>query len=101
METFALISVELVFVASVILLLYRLKPKITLVPLYIFIGSNQYLQTILSGTFYVKLFDEYAISTGSIVLFCSSLFAILLIYLKEGIPQTRTLIFGIVLSNVT
>lgn len=101
MNTLLVIIGELLFIALVIILLYQLKPKISLVPLYIFIGSNQYSQHFLSGTIFVRIFGEFAVSTGSVIIFCSSLFAILLIYIKEGIPQTRTLIFGIVFSNVT
>ncbi len=101
MEMILVIGVELFFIAFVILILYQLKSKLSLAPLYIFIGSNQYFQTILATSFYVRIFGDYAVSTGSIILFCSSLFAILLIYIKEGIPQTRTLIWGIAFSNIT
>lgn len=101
MNMILVIGVELLFVAFIIILLYQLKSKLSLAPLYIFIGSNQYFQAILATSFYVKIFGDYAISTGSLILFCSSLFAILLIYIKEGISQTRTLIFGIIFSNIT
>ena len=65
------------------------------------IGSNQYFQTILSSTLYVWIFKDFYFSPGSVVLFSSSIFTILLIYIKEGVHQTRTLIYGIILSNVT
>lgn len=101
MLIYIVLLAELLVIAIVILGLYKLKSKITLAPLYIFIGSNQYSQHFLATTLYFKIFDEYSISSGSVVFFTSSLFAILLIYIKEGIPQTRTLIIGIVLSNTT
>lgn len=71
-----------------------------LAPLYIFLGSLQYLQTILATSFFISLFDDYFISPGSILLFSSSLFAVLLVYIKEGVASTRSLIFGIVLANI-
>lgn len=71
------------------ILLYRLKPRFGLAPLYIFIGSNQYLQTVLASSFYVKVFGEYLISPGSIILFSAGLLAILLVYLKEGVQEMR------------
>lgn len=71
-----------------------------LAPLYIFLGSLQYLQTILATSFFINLFGDYFISPGSILLFCSSLFAVLLVYIKEGVASTRSLIFGIVWANI-
>lgn len=92
---------ELLFVATVILALHRFKSKITLAPLFIFIGTTQYSQHFLSSAIYVEIFGGLTISSGSFVFFSGTIFAILLIYLTEGVPQTRTLIVGIVLSNLT
>ncbi|MCW5958601.1 MAG: PAS domain S-box protein [Pyrinomonadaceae bacterium] len=101
MILYTILLTEILLVAFLIIGLYRLKSKISLVPLFIFIGSNQYTQHVLSTTLYFKIFNQYSVSTGSVILFTSSLFAILLIFIKEGVPQTRTLIIGIVLSNIT
>lgn len=101
MEMILVIGIELFFIAFVILILYQLKSKLSLAPLYIFIGSNQLSQHILSTTLQIDFYGQYSVASGSIIIFCSSLFAILLIYIKEGIPQTRTLILGMVLSNIT
>ena len=89
---------QLLLIAIVTIVLYQLKSRITLAPLYIFIGSNQYSQHFLSNTL---TFEGYSVATGSIVVFCSSLFAVLLIYIKEGVPKTRTLILGVVIVNFT
>ena len=87
-----IITLEIFFVSSIILVLYRLKPWFGLTLLYIFLGSNLYMQAILASSVYFKTIGESAISPGSVVLFTSILFTILLIYLKEDIPQTRTLL---------
>ncbi len=101
MANLFVIIAEIIFVSTFILLLHRIKNKFGLALLYIFIGSNQYLQTVLASTVYVNVLDLYVVSPGSVVLFSSTLFAILLIYLKEGVPQTRTFIYGIIMANVT
>ncbi len=95
------LTAEIVLVAAVILALFRLRRRFGLGLLYIFVGSNQYLQTVLASAFYVDLGAGVSVSPGSVVLFSSSLFAVLLTYLRESIPKTRTLIYGIVLSNLT
>ncbi len=100
MNVALLLALEIAFVAGVIILLYRQQNRLGLAPIYIFIGSNQYLQALLASTLYVPLFGQL-VSPGSIVLFTSSLFVILLIYIKGDIPQTRTLIYGILVSNLT
>lgn len=101
MTLLLLVLLEFLLVAGVIVSLHALQHRIGLAPLYVFIGSNQYLQAVLAATLYVPLLGEVAASPGSMVLFSSSLFAILLVYIKEDIPRTRTLITGLVVSNLT
>ena len=101
MQSLFLIIFEILFLSVVIVSLYSLKKRFGLTLLFIFIGSNQYIQTILSANVYINFFDQIVVSPGSIVLFASSLFAILLIHIKEDVPQTRVLITGIVLANLT
>ena len=95
------ILAELIFVSLLIILFYRLKPRFGLAPLYILLGTNQYFQTVLASSFYINFFGELSISPGSIILFSSSLFAILFIYIKEGVRSTQVLIMGIVLANLS
>ncbi len=95
------ILAELIFVSLLIILFYRLKPRFGLAPLYILLGTNQYFQTVLASSFYIKLFGELSISPGNVILFSSSLFAILFIYIKEGVRSTQVLIMGIVLANLS
>lgn len=100
MSVILIILAEFLFVGLLILLFYRLKPWLGLVPLFVLIGSNQYFQTVLATSFQITLFGEYAVSPGSIILFSASLYTILLIYIKEGTAITQRLIFAIVLTNI-
>ena len=97
----AILAVEALFVAGVILLLFRLRARLGLLPLAVFVGSNQYLQTILAATHYIDFGDAILVSPGSAVLFPAALFAVLLIYQRDGVPQARSMIFGILISNLT
>jgi PAS domain S-box-containing protein len=101
MYALELITLEILFISLVIILLYHLKGYYGLPLIYIFIGSNQYLQAILASTLYLPIGGDIIVSPGSVVMFSSSFFAILLVYLKADVAQTRTMIYGIVLSNVT
>ncbi len=99
LESVLYLVFELVFVAALLLLLCELKPKFGLVFVFIFVASNQYLQTILANTVYLKITDGVSVSPGSMVFFTSSIFATLLVYLKNGIHTARVMIYGIAVSN--
>ena len=90
---------ELVFVSILILSCYRLKSWFGLTPLYVFIGASQFFQTILITSFPVNILGGLSISVNSNILFSASLFAILLLYIKEGVAITQKFIFSIVLAN--
>ncbi len=47
-----------------------------------------------------KFIDAYTIYPGSVLLFTAVLFAVLLIYIKEGVASAQALIFGIIISNL-
>ena len=93
------IIAELVFVSILILSCYRLKSWFGLTPLYVFIGASQFFQTILITSFPVNILGGLSISVNSNILFSASLFAILLLYIKEGVAITQKFIFSIVLAN--
>ena len=95
------ILAELLLVAGLIVWFYRLKPIFGLVPLCILIGSNQIFQTILATNVYIEIFGTYTISPGAVILFSSSLFTVLLIYIKEGVFLTQRFILGIIIANLT
>ncbi len=92
---------ESLFLAAAILLLFKWRERFGLLPLAALVGCTQYLQTILASTLYVRFGDGYLITPGSSVLFPASLMAVLLLYHQDGVPRARSLILGIVLSNIT
>jgi len=75
---------ELIFVGSLLLGLYRLKTWWGLAPFYVFVGSTLFFQTGLYHFAGAAGIGGYRIAPGPSILFCSTLFAILLIYIKEG-----------------
>ena len=62
------ILVELTFLAFLIPLLYRLKPRFGLAPLFVFLGSVQLLQTTIVTTFDFPLFG--GLSSLQAPIFC-------------------------------
>ena len=86
--------------ATLVLSLYYLRRYFGLSLLYVFVGATQFLQTLMVLTIHVD-FGDYPMSPGSAVLFGSTLLAVLLIYLREDVPTTRRLIYGVVLANVS
>jgi signal transduction histidine kinase len=68
--------------------------------IYVFLVSNQFIQTLLASNLFFKIDNQILISPGSAILFSTSIFAALLIYIKEGVKKTRKLMFSIAVSNL-
>jgi len=98
MNLYLSLIIELVFLALSILILFNIRKKIGLIPLYVLLGALQYLQ-VLSGNISVQLFEKYTMFPSSSIVFSALLFALLLIYIKAGVVKTRALIIGIVITN--
>src|SRR6478735_3374848 len=92
---------EMVLVAAFVCGLYEVRGRFGLAPLFIFLASTQYMQAVLGGAIFIRIAGGIAVSPGSVVLFAGNLFALLLIYLREGVPATRTLVYGLLLANAT
>tara|TARA_R110000868_G_scaffold4211_2_gene26417 strand:+ start:20254 stop:22887 length:2634 start_codon:yes stop_codon:yes gene_type:complete len=93
------ILLEFIIISTFILVLFNLRKKLGLAPLYILLGSIQYFQVNFEKISNFKILGEYPIYPASIVLISAILFAILLIYIKEGVNSARALIIGILISN--
>ncbi len=98
--TVMLLGAELVFVATALFVIFRLRDRLGLGPLFLLLGANQIMSQLLAASVYFRLSDSVAVSPGSIILFPLALVAVLLVYLCEDIPKTRTLIFSVVLINI-
>jgi diguanylate cyclase (GGDEF)-like protein len=88
-------------VASVVLLgLFRARRVIGHAALYTTVGVLYYLATLLAATTLVKVAPGLLMSPGSVALFPASLFAVLLVYIREDAKEARNMIYGLLAANV-
>jgi signal transduction histidine kinase len=99
-KTLLLLGAEMAFVAAALFTIFRLRDRLGLGPLFLLLGANQIMAELLATSVYFRLSPSVTISPGSVILFPLALVAVLLVYLCEDIPKTRTLIFSIVLINI-
>lgn len=92
---------EAVVVCGLLLFFFSLRQRFGYAPLYVTLGGFQHLQTLMAATLYIEVFPGIVVSPGSAVLFTATLFAVLLVYIREDAAQTRSLIVGIVAANLT
>lgn len=88
-------------VAGILVLLAHVRHRFGFLPLACFVGCLQYLQTILTATVHVPITSELSVSPGSVVLYPATLAAVLLLYVLDGVPKTRSLIFGVLIANLS
>ncbi|MET7029116.1 PAS domain-containing sensor histidine kinase [Sediminicola luteus] len=100
MYVLASILIQFLLVSICILVFFNLREKLGLAPVYILLGCLQYFQVNLENLSSFKFLGEYPMYPASVVLFSALLFAVLLIYIKEGVVSARTLIIGILISNL-
>ncbi len=94
-------SAEAIVTALLILGLFWLRTRFGLSLLFVTLGVFQPLQVLLASSIYVEVLPGVAVSPGSIILFTASLFAVLLVYIREGVIETRKVIYGIMVANLT
>ncbi len=100
MDTFIYFLLETLIVGLMILGLHASKKHFGIGLLFIFLGTLQFFQTILSGNVYNLYFDVFLFSPGSTLIFISTLFGVLLIFRNENVMNVRSAIYGIILSNI-
>jgi len=93
------IILEIILVISLVLFLFRMRDRFGLIPLFIVLGVLQPIQTILAATFFVEIIPGMPVSPGAAILFTSSLFVILLIYIYQDAVETRNTVYGILTAN--
>ncbi len=92
-----MLALDATVMAVIILVLFRLRSKLGLTPLYIVLGGFQYLEATLSLK--VEIADGISIMPASTVLFTATIVTVLLIYVKEDAIEARKLLYGLVLAN--
>ncbi len=93
-------TAEALLLSSLVLALFWLRPWVGLSPLYIALGVFQYMQVLLALSLYIEIVPGVLISPGSAVLFTGSLFAVLLVYIREDAQEARKLIYGLLAANL-
>ena len=91
---------QCVVVGLILLSLYKLRSIFGLGLLFMALGVFQYMQVFYSSTLYIEIIPGILISPGSAVLFTGSLFAILLVYIREDALESRKLIYAILAANL-
>lgn len=100
MDSFIYILLETLIIGLIILGLHASRKHFGIGLLFVFLGTMQFFQTILSGNVYNLYFDVFLFSPGSTLIFISTFFAILLIFRNESIIKVRSAIYGIIISNI-
>ena len=95
------LTAEAVVVCGLLLVFFSLRERFGYAPLYVTLGGFQHLQTLMAATLYIEVLPGIVVSPGSAVLFTATLFAVLLVYIRDDAAQTRSLIVGIVAANLT
>jgi diguanylate cyclase (GGDEF)-like protein len=99
-DQIALLGVEGTVVVLLVVGLFRQRASFGMALLFTVLGMFQLLQTVLAQSVYVEIANGLLVSPGSVVLFPATLFAVLLLYIREDANETRKLIYSIVASNV-
>ncbi|GAA4278996.1 hypothetical protein GCM10022259_37210 [Aquimarina mytili] len=68
--------------------------------LFTSLGLFQFIQVFLASTLYFEISEYLVVSPGSSILFSATLFAVLLIYIKEDAITARKLIYAVVAANI-
>jgi signal transduction histidine kinase len=100
LTTAVLLGGEMVVTGVSLLAIFRFRDRLGLGPLFLLLGANQMISVVLGSSVYFRVTPSIVVSPGSAVFFPTALVAVLLVYLREDIPKTRTLISSVVLINV-
>jgi len=95
-----LMVLEAALVAAALLALFRARAVFGLAPVYTTVGVIYYFATLLAGTTFVKVAPGLLMSPGSVALFPASLFAVLLIYIREDAREARNMIYALLAANI-
>ena len=95
----SVMAAEAALAAAVLLGLFSARRVFGLAPLYTTVGVLYYLATLLAGTTFVQV-GGLLMSPGSVALFPATVFAVLLIYIREDAREARNMIYGLLAANV-
>ena len=96
----SLLLLQCFSLSFVLLFLFRMRAKLGIGALFAALGFLQFAQGFLASSIYYEILPNIVISPGSSVLFVGSLFAVLLIYLREDATEVRNVVYALVVVNV-
>jgi diguanylate cyclase (GGDEF)-like protein len=97
----SLMVLEAALAAGVLLALFAARKVLGLAALYTTVGVFYYLATLLASTTFVNVAPGLLVSPGSVALFPASVFAVLLVYIREDAKEARNMIYGLLAANVS
>jgi diguanylate cyclase (GGDEF)-like protein len=95
-----LLLAEAALTAAIVLSLFGLRRRLGLAPVYLVVGSFQYLAIVLAQTVRIELLPGVVIDPASAVLFPITTFVVLLTYIELDAEETRKVAYGVVISNL-
>src|SRR5688572_10985753 len=98
LQQLGMLTLEATVMAVIVLSLFRARTLLGFTPLYIVLGGLQYLEATLN--LQVEVMAGVWVFPASAVLFPSTLFSVLLVYIKEDAIEARKLVYGLVLANM-
>lgn len=98
LQQLGMLTLEATVMAVIVLGLFRARTVFGFTPLYIVLGGLQYLEATLNLR--VEVMSGVWVYPASAVLFPSTLFSVLLVYIKEDAIEARKLVYGLVLANI-
>ena len=84
------LAAEAIAVCGLLLWFFHLRTIFGFSLLYITLGAFQHLQTLMAATLYIEIAPGIVVSPGSTILFTATLFAVLLVYIRDDAVQTRS-----------
>ncbi|WP_343328301.1 PAS domain-containing protein [Polaribacter staleyi] len=96
----AILFLQGTIVASVILLLFRLRRQLGIGVMYACLGLFQFVQVFLYSTVYVSVTSDFNVPPGSAVFFTATLFVLLMVYIKEDTSETKKIIYALFIVNI-
>jgi diguanylate cyclase (GGDEF)-like protein len=97
----SLMALEAALAAAVLLALFSARRVLSLASLYTTVGVFYYLATLLASTTFVAVSPGLLVSPGSVALFPATLFAVLLVYIREDAREARNMIYALLAANVS
>lgn len=95
----ALLGLETLVLACLVLGLFWSRRVMGLVPLYAMIGVFQPLQVILSASTYIEVAPGWPVSPGALM-FAATMLATLVVYIREDIVEARRVTASVLVANI-